>query len=220
MDNRQKNTLLVVGIIFQLLAFLCFLTFWLMYLAIIFFVIGAISIFLSKWKWHIKVIALTPMLYSIGVVTNALYFEKYIVPHNFTGVVYVITDKQIGENREYDFFTRIYRIPKSGVLFTKFNQYYGFNERKFYETDKNGKLKALEVLDYRDYIEPWVINPPKNEPPRDRYAVFTPDLEYDNDTKSYRTMFTVGKYNNIKIWNYLPKEIIDSIRLTITKRRH
>jgi len=156
---------------------------------------------------------LTPMFYATGIIVNALYLEKYIIPKDFTGVINVITDKTAGEKREYDFFTRIYRIPKSGVLFTKFNQKPGFNKRSFYQIDKNGNLKKLGILDHRSYIEKWVINPPKTEPSRDSLAVFTPELTYDSDSKSYNMVFTVGKYKEIKTWNYLPKEVLDSLRM-------
>ena len=157
------------------------------------------------------------MLFSIGIVVNALTFEKYIIPEGFKGVVYVITEKDYGKNREYDFFTRVFRIPKSGILFTKFRQKPGFNNRKFFQTDSTGNLKEIGVLDYRSYIEKWVVNPAKTEPPRDSFAVFTPDLEYDFKAKNYRMVFTVGKYNDTKVWNYLPEEEIDSLKKAIKK---
>ncbi len=48
-----KNTLLVIGIIFQLAGLFCFLTFWLMYFAILFFVVGSILISFSRTRWYI-----------------------------------------------------------------------------------------------------------------------------------------------------------------------
>lgn len=157
------------------------------------------------------------MLISICIIINAVRFEKYIIPKGFKGVVYVLTDQEHGEDREYNFFTRVFRIPKSGILFTKFKQKEGFENRKFYQVDNLGNLREIGVLDYRDYIEKWVINPPKTEPSRDSFAVFTPNLEYDFKAKNYRTVFTVGKYNEIKEWNYLPEEKIDSLKNTIKK---
>ena len=207
----MKKILLTIGIIFQLAGLFCFLTFWLMYFAIAFFVIGTILIYLSRTKWYIIILTVSPMLFVVGVIVNALYFEKYIIPENFRGVVYVITDKKRGIDREYNFFTRLYRIPQSGILVTKFNQKSGFNFRSFFQITKKGELKELGVLDYRDYIEKWVINPPKKEPSRDSLAVFTPDIEIDPETKKYRTVFTIGKYKDIKIWNFLPQEKIDSV---------
>jgi hypothetical protein len=207
----MKKTLLINGIVFQLVGLFCFLTFWLMYYAISFFVVGTILICLSRSRWYIIIGSILPMLFAMGMIVNATYFEKYIVPANFKGVVYVITDKKRGLNREYKFFTRIYRIPQSGILLTKFNQISGFNNRTFFQQTKSGELKKLGVLDYRDYIEKWVINPPAAEPSRDSLAVFTPDLEFNHDTNNYNLVFTIGKYRDVKIWNYLPQDKIDSI---------
>lgn len=123
----MKKTLFTIGIMFQLAGLFCFLTFWLMYFAISFLFVGTILICFSRTRWYIIISAISPMLFVIGIIVNATYFEKYIVPANFRGVVYVITDKERGVDREYKFFTRIYRIPKSGILLTKFNQKSGFN---------------------------------------------------------------------------------------------
>ena len=157
------------------------------------------------------------MMISIGIFVNALTFEKYIIPKDFKGVVYVITNNDYGEDREYDFFTRVFKIPESGILFTKFKQKSGINNRNFYQVDSLENLKGMRVLDYRNYIEDWVINPPKTEPPRDSLAVFTPNLDYDFKAKNYRMVFTVGKYEEIKTWNYISEEKIDSLKKTIKK---
>jgi energy-coupling factor transporter transmembrane protein EcfT len=206
---KQKSV--IIAIIFQLAGLFCFLTFWLMYFAILFFVVGTIVICISRVKWYIIIFAVSPMLFVIGTVVNATYYEKYIIPENFRGVVYVITDEEKGKEREYEFFTRIYRIPRSGILLTKFNQKSGFNRRSFFQQTKLGVMAKLGELDDRDYIEKWVINPPSKEPSRDSLAVFTPEFEFDHETKKYKLIFTIGKYKDVHVWNYLPKEKIDSI---------
>jgi hypothetical protein len=211
-NKNPNNKLFIIGLTCQAVGLFCFFSFWLMYCAIAFFSIGTTLIFLSKKTWYLKLISITPLLWVIGIIINALYFEKYIIPASFRGVVYVITDKENGEDRTYDLFTRIYKIPNSGVLFTKFKQRSGFNKRSFYQVDKNGFLQPLRVLDYRSYIEKWVINPPKTEPPRDSLAIFTPEIRYNSNSKEYSTVFTVGKYKDIKVWNYLPEQTIDSLR--------
>lgn len=217
MNKTTKTTFLIFGLISQLIGLFFFFTFWLMYYAIPFFIVGAILIFISKKQWYLKLLCILPMLFSIGIIVNAMRFEKYIIPEGFKGVVYVVTDKDYGENREYDFFKRVFRIPKSGVLFTKFKQKSGIINRDFYQIDNSGNLKEIGVLDYRSYIEKWVINPPKTEPSRDSFAVFTPDLKYDFKSNNYRTVFTIGKYKEIEVWNYLPEERIDSLKKAIKR---
>jgi hypothetical protein len=213
----MRKALFGIGVIFQVLGLLCFLTFWLMYYAIGFFTIGSVLIFFSKQKWYWKILSLTPMLFSIGLVINALFFETYIIPKNFTGTVYVITEPENGVRRKYHFISRVYEIPMTGVLFTKFEQKPGYHIRKFYQIDTEGNQTELGELDYRDYIEKWVVNPPSTEPSRDSFAVFTPELDYDFKTKTYRTVFTVGKYKDIDRWNYLPDEKIDSLKNAIIR---
>jgi hypothetical protein len=89
-----------------------------MYFGAVFFINGAVTIFLSRKSRYKQIAANLPMLFAIGLIINALTFEKYIVPENFRGVVYVITNEH-GQDREYDFFTRVFRIPPSGILFIK-----------------------------------------------------------------------------------------------------
>lgn len=177
------------------------------------FALGSAAILLSKERWYVMLLSMVPMWVAIGVFINNVFFEKYIIPKDFRGSVYVITDHEIGQDRKYDFCTRVYKVPNSGVLFTKFSQRQGLiNRRKFYLEDDNGKLTELGELDYRNYIEKWVINPPKTEPSRDSLAVFTPDLDYDFDKERYYLAFTIGKYKDMEKWNYIPPERIDSLR--------
>src|SRR5690606_26487907 len=116
-----------------------------------------------------------------------------------------------------ELFTRVFRIPESGVLFTKFVQKPGFNNRKFLEAVEEDSTVQLGVLDYRHYIEKWVVNPGKTEPPRDSLAVFTPNLIFNFNANNYQMVFTIGKYKDITTWNYIPNERIDSLRMEIRK---
>lgn len=217
MDKNEGNYFFGLGIICQLLGFFFFLTFWLMYGAIFLYLIGTVFILISKQRWYFKILSVSPMLFSMGVIINALTFERYLLPEGFKGPVAVITDKEIGEEKEFDFYWRLYKIPSSGILFTKFNQNEGYPTREFFQIEKSGKLKKLGTLDHRDYIESWVINPPKTEPSRDSFAVFTPELEFNFDTRKYYTVFTVGKYKDFEAWNYFPEGLIDSTRNALKK---
>lgn len=92
-----------------------------MLFGVIFFVIGAAFILLSKKRWYVMLLSMLPMWIAVGVFINNMFFEKYIIPKDFRGPIYVITDYEIGQERQFDFFTRVYKIPNSGVLFTKFS---------------------------------------------------------------------------------------------------
>ncbi|HEX8334937.1 MAG TPA: hypothetical protein VF622_20090, partial [Segetibacter sp.] len=98
--------------------------------------------------------------------------------------------------KEFEGFRRVYKIPETGVLFTKFKQTQGIHNRKFFYVTNNGNRKELGILDHRGYNESYTVNPRPTEPPRDSLAVFTPEVSFDPllKTKYYYTTFTVGKY--------------------------
>jgi hypothetical protein len=216
MAATKSNLLFGIGVVSQVMGLFCFLTFWLMYFGFGFLAFGTILILLSKHKWYYQLIAIGLPLGYVGFsIINAFARpETFLLPDNFMGVAYVIYDKQHGQPKEYEGLRRVYRIPGTGVLFTKFPQTQRIHNRKFYYVTKSGERKELGILDYRDYNERYTINPRPTEPPRDSLAVFTPEIRIDPllNTKNYFTAFTVGKYQDIKTWNYIYLEYIDSLR--------
>jgi hypothetical protein len=216
MATTKSNISFGLGVFFLLAGLFFFMTFWLMYLGFACLGFGTILILLSRHKWYYQLIAIgLPIGYVGFSILNAFAQpEAFLIPENFKGVVYVIYDEQIGEPKEYEGLRRVYKIPKSGVLFTQFKQTQGIHNRKFYSVAQNGDKKELGTLDYRDYNESYTINPKPTEPPRDSLAVFTPEVRFDPllKTKHYYTTFTVGKYQDIKSWNFLYPDYIDSLK--------
>jgi len=192
-----------------------------MYFGFAFLILGTILILFSRHKWYYQMISIAPPLgYVIfSFVTSFAVPETFLIPEGFKGVVYIIHDESIGESTVFEGFRRVYNIPKTGVLFTKFKQTNGIHHRLFYYVTKSGKRKELSILDYRDYNEKYTINPSLTEPPRDSLAVFTPEISVDfsQSAKDYYTTFTIGKYKNIKAWNFLYPEFIDSLRRVKSK---
>jgi len=187
-----------------------------MYVGFVFLAFGAVVILFSRQKWYLQLIAIGFPLGYVGFsILNAFEQpETFLIPEDFKGVVYIIYDDQIGEPKEFEGFRRVYRIPETGVLFTNFKQTQGIHNRKFYYVSKTGKRNELGILDYRHYNESYTINPRPTEPPKDSLAVFTPEVsvEVTLKTKNYYTTFTVGKYQDIKAWNYLYPDFVDSLR--------
>lgn len=216
MTANKSNSLFGVGIFFLLLGIFCFLTFWLMYFSFASLTLGTILILFSRQKWYYQLIVIGLPLGFVGFsIINAFARpETILLPNNFKGVVYVIYDEHIGEPKAYEGLRRIYKIPETGVLFTKFPQTKGIHNRKFFYVNKNGDRKELGILDYGEYNEKYTTNPRPIEPPRDSLAVFTPEVRVDVmlNAKNYYTTFTVGKYQDIKSWNYLYPEYINSLR--------
>jgi len=187
-----------------------------MYFGFALLALGVIFVLFSRQKWYFQLIAIgLPVGYVVFLVLNSFAkSETFLIPEGFKGAVYVIYEEQIGDPKEYEGMRRVYKIPETGVLFTKFKQTQGIHNRKFYYTTKNGDRKDLGILDYREYNEKYTINPRSSEPPRDSLAVFTPEIRFDPMliSKNYFTTFTVGQYQEIKVWNFLYPEYIDSLR--------
>lgn len=221
MTATKSHTKFGIGIFSQLIGLFFFQTFWLMYFGFAFLALGIILVLFSRQRWYYQLIAIALPLGYVGYsIMNAFARpETFLVPDNFHGVVYVIYDEQNGNPKEYEGLRRVYRIPETGVLFTKFPQTQGIHDRKFYYLKPNGSRRELGVLDYRHYNEKYTINPTPVEPPRDSLAVFTPEIRIDPmlKTKYYYTAFTVGKYQDIKVWNYLYPKYIDSLRQAAVK---
>jgi hypothetical protein len=193
-----------------------------MYFGFAFLALGTILVLFSRQKWYYQLIAIGLPLGYVGFsILNAFARpETFLIPEDFKGVVYIIYDERIGEPKEFEGLRRVYKIPETGVLFTKFKQTQGIHNRKFYYVSKNGDRKELGILDYREYNEKYTVNPRPTEPPRDSLAVFTPEVSFDLllKTNYYYTTFTIGKYQDIKAWNYLYPEYIDSLRQVKAKK--
>jgi len=193
-----------------------------MYFGFAFLALGTILVLFSRQKWYYQSIAIGLSLGYVGFsILNAFArSETFLIPEDFKGVVYIIYDGRIGEAEEFEGLRRVYKIPETGVLFTKFRQTEGIHNRKFYFLTNNGERKEVGILDYREYNEKYTINPRPTEPRRDSLAVFTPQITFDImlNSKNYYTAFTVGKYKDIKAWNYLYPKYVDSLKQVQAKK--
>ena len=142
-----------------------------------------------------------------------------MVSENFKGVIYIVHDDTLGEDKEFEGIRRIYRIPKTGVLFTKFPVTTGILNQDFYYVSADGKRTKLGELDAREFNDTWTINPRPTEPPRDSLAVFnqgtTGQLSIQTDKNKqldYRA-FNVGTYNEIRTgFDFIYEITVDSLR--------
>jgi len=80
---------------------------------------------------------------------------KYYLPQKLIGMFYIVYNQEKGEKQEYDIDSnRIYKIPDSGILFTKFKAdplAVGLNTQKFFWSD--GSLKTKDKIGDISYIE-------------------------------------------------------------------
>ncbi|MDB4175269.1 hypothetical protein N9766_02790 [Flavobacteriaceae bacterium] len=217
MKKSNSNTLFGISIALFALGLFCFLTFWLMYLGFGLMILGTILCLFSKKEWFYQVLLIgLPFGFVAYTFLTAMEVpERYLLPEDFRGVVYVVFDQENGQEKEHEGFRRVYRIPESGILFTQFSQneeVYSFQE--FFFEDSNGKRTELGELDYRHFNGPNTINPRPNEPPRDSLVVFNQRttgriLAGDGqDYYNYKAL-TIGKYDEIQKWDYLDLKKIE-----------
>lgn len=93
--------------------------------------------------------------------------EIYLIPEGFRGKIVVFFDQEDGQEKHYDNYARVYRIPESGYLKSQFPKNGGCmndNRIRFYYKDGN---EIGEELDY-------FLDLDKDSIPTDRdYVLFT-----------------------------------------------
>ena len=84
---------------------------------------------------------------AFGGGCNRMTPETHFLPDGYTGKVYIFFNQSEGRAREYDENARVYRIPKSGILRSKFKPNSGWIDSKeglnFYY-DKENSFNLLE----------------------------------------------------------------------------
>ena len=91
---------------------------------------------------------------ALGGGSSRMEGEIHYIPKGYTGKVYIILDESDGEGKEYLDGFRVYRIPKSGILRTKFERNTGWissnEELKFYYYDKDSTYFIPKRISSRD----------------------------------------------------------------------
>ncbi|HZV70234.1 MAG TPA: hypothetical protein VFG10_11850 [Saprospiraceae bacterium] len=87
------------------------------------------------------------LLYWISILNGppGMQSEIHYIPEGFIGNVYIFHNIKNGEPRERENGNRIYNIPQSGILKTKFSPNVGVMQNddivQFYYVDGSGKIK-------------------------------------------------------------------------------
>jgi hypothetical protein len=75
--------------------------------------------------------------------------EIYILPQNYTGRVLVIFDQKSGEPEKYEAKARVYVIPQTGILKTRFSINEGWKELpRFYYVEMDEKRQIPVQVEY------------------------------------------------------------------------
>jgi len=101
------------------------------------------------------------LLFTIGILgCKHPEPESYLIPEGFKGRVNIIFNQPNGASPLYDHGRRLYRVPASGILMTRFNDEYGFVNHQYYYADVNGNEKILPIFRHtfnKDGTIKWII---------------------------------------------------------------
>jgi hypothetical protein len=187
--------------------------------------IGAILLLLTNNNWIFKFVVVgIPLIYVAVTFYNSFTTPAtYLIPEGYRGNVMVVFNQKDGRDEEYQGRRRLYRIPLTGVLFTKFKDEEGFINEEYYYVNPSGHRTKLGVLDTRDFNEEWTLEKNPHEPPRDSLAVFNPRTigTLGNSSDTNHKVFielSVGTYNDMgPNYRELSPEYIDSLKRATKK---
>ncbi|MCR9134152.1 MAG: hypothetical protein NXI08_16420 [bacterium] len=112
-----------------------------------------------------KIILSIIFLYGLYLVWAVIAFgggckrmvsETHILPNRYTGKVYIFFNQDEGYKAEYEDNTRVYRIPKSGILRTQFKPNSGWIDSKkylnFYYEDGDSMIPLNKYISGKDSL--------------------------------------------------------------------
>ena len=158
----------ITGVIFNIRMFI--IEAWPTGLFFIICLIGIIQVCFSYYKqikigWQIFWSLIPFILGYAFLQIDAPSKDIYLIPNNYRGKVEILYGKEDGQEKESEGLWRIYRIPESGKLKTKYklkgSSIYLYN-CKYYYVDRNGNRKLLKVYDEnskeKDSVSVQIIN--------------------------------------------------------------
>jgi hypothetical protein len=159
---------LITGVVFNIQMFVN--EAWPTSLFFIICLIGIIQICFSYYKkikigWQIFWSFIPFILGYAYLQIDAPSKDIYLIPYNYRGKVEILYGNADGQEKESEGFWRIYTIPESGKLKTKYklkgNSINLYN-CKYYSVDRNGTRKLLKVYDEnskeKDSVSVQIIN--------------------------------------------------------------
>jgi len=73
-----------------------------------------------------------------------------LIPEGYKGSVLIIFNQEDGLPKEYEGDKRVYRIPKNGILKTKFKPNYGIQKHQFFYVNSNNERSEIPFINMQD----------------------------------------------------------------------
>ncbi len=92
--------------------------------------------------------------------------ETFLLTENFKGFFYIVYNETYGQDTAFEQNRRIYKIPSTGILFTKLKNDWrsikfenGVINQQFYFIADNGQKKKIRVLDTGNFNSLTTVYP-------------------------------------------------------------
>ena len=69
-----------------------------------------------------------------------------LIPDGYEGTIRILFDQENGTEKKYEGEKRVYEIPKSGILKTKFSPQFGYQFPEYYYVSKKGKRTEIKRI--------------------------------------------------------------------------
>ena len=138
--------------------------------------------------------------------------EIFLIPDNYTGAIVIVFDQDNGEKRLYKDKKRLYEIPETGVLYTKFSRPEGTLKQEFYyKNDLSNKIESILLEKETSPNLSYVLDEYGGQS-----SLLPKEGISEGETKSYSELkwmyFTIGKTSsNREILRGKANSLIDKI---------
>ena len=152
--------------------------------------------------------------------------ETFLLPQNFKGYFYIVYNQTNGQDKMFEQNRRLYSIPTTGILFTKFKADWGsikfengIINQQFYFVDNIRMRVKIKVLDTGDFNNQATTYPKKELYSRDSIAAFfiSAGTISNGETTLTTDQYYIGTYNNLAKTKSYTFDYIDSLRVRMTK---
>ncbi|MEB8330792.1 hypothetical protein OO009_15650 [Flavobacteriaceae bacterium KMM 6897] len=69
-----------------------------------------------------------------------------LIPENYTGTIKIWFNQENGIEKKYEGAKRVYEIPESGILKTRFTSQSGYHFPEYYYVSKSGKRTKIQPI--------------------------------------------------------------------------
>jgi uncharacterized protein DUF6843 len=150
-----------------------------------------------------------------------------LIDKDFRGPFYIVYNQKGGQKEKFEGESRVYEIPKTGVLFTEFEPdwrgmtyHNGKTRQRFYLVDENGSRKEITMWSTFEFNRQAVENPKMDKYASDTVAAFpTSAGEIGGNTQMFTVeSYFIGPYDMIEVTSDLKREYIDSLWVLQVKK--